>query len=160
MAALFFFSLGTVLCSVANNIELLLIGRCIQGIGGGGIVGLTYVLLADMVTLHERGKWMPIISLQWAIGSVIGPVIGGAFAEKLSWRWIFWFNIPFCAVGAVGVPICLKLNVKAGSMWNKLQAFDWLGSFLFVASTTSLLIPVTWVSSYRFLSARALLIPR
>lgn len=146
MTALFFFSIGTVLCSVASNIELLLVGRCIQGIGGGGLVGLTYVLLADMVTLRERGKWMSIISLQWAIGSVIGPVIGGAFAEKLSWRWIFWLNIPFCVVSAVGVPICLKLNIKEGSMWTKLKAFDWLGSLLFVASTTSLLIPVTWVS--------------
>ncbi|KAG4026726.1 hypothetical protein MFRU_037g00370 [Monilinia fructicola] len=144
MTALFFFSIGTVLCSVASNIELLLVGRCIQGIGGGGLVGLTYVLLADMVTLRERGKWMSIISLQWAIGSVIGPVIGGAFAEKLSWRWIFWLNIPFCVVSAVGVPICLKLNIKEGSMWTKLKAFDWLGSLLFVASTTSLLIPVTW----------------
>ncbi|KAJ8066849.1 hypothetical protein OCU04_004231 [Sclerotinia nivalis] len=144
MAALFLFSVGTILCSVANNIELLLVGRCIQGIGGGGLVGLTYVLLADMVTLRERGKWMSIISLQWAIGSVIGPVIGGAFAEKLSWRWIFWLNIPFCVVSAFGIPICLKLNIKQGSMWAKLKAFDWLGSFLFVASTTGLLIPLTW----------------
>ncbi|KAI9649271.1 hypothetical protein NHQ30_001841 [Ciborinia camelliae] len=144
LTALFLFSVGTILCSVAKNIELLLVGRCIQGIGGGGLVGLTYVLLADMVTLRERGKWMSVISLQWAIGSVIGPVIGGAFAEKLSWRWIFWLNIPFCVISAVGIPICLKLNIKEGSMWTKLKAFDWLGSFLFIASTTSILIPVTW----------------
>ncbi|KAK6607518.1 major facilitator superfamily transporter [Botrytis cinerea] len=145
LTALFLFSVGTILCSVAKNIELLLVGRCIQGIGGGGLVGLTYVLLADMVTLRERGKWMSIISLQWAIGSVIAPVIGGAFAEKVTWRWIFWLNIPFCVVSAIGIPICLKLNIKQGSMWTKLKAFDWFGSFLFVASVTSFLIPLTWV---------------
>ncbi|TGO20738.1 hypothetical protein BPAE_0269g00080 [Botrytis paeoniae] len=144
LAALFLFSVGTILCSAAKNIELLLIGRCIQGIGGGGLVSLTYVLLADMVTLRERGKWMSIISLQWAIGSVIAPVIGGAFAEKVTWRWIFWLNIPFCVVSAIGIPICLKLNIKQGSMWTKLKAFDWFGSFLFVASVTSFLIPLTW----------------
>ncbi|KAM3075389.1 hypothetical protein ACMFMF_006064 [Clarireedia jacksonii] len=144
LTALLLFSIGTIIASVAKDITLLLVGRCIQGIGGGGLVGLTYVILADMVTLRERGKWMSIISLQWAIGSVIGPVIGGAFAEKASWRWIFWLNIPFCVVSAVGIPICLKLNTKEGSVWNKLKMFDWLGSFLFIASTTSLLIPVTW----------------
>ncbi|KAM3076350.1 hypothetical protein ACMFMG_007171 [Clarireedia jacksonii] len=103
LTALLLFSIGTIIASVAKDITLLLVGRCIQGIGGGGLVGLTYVILADMVTLRERGKWMSIISLQWAIGSVIGPVIGGAFAEKASWRWIFWLNIPFCVVSAGGV---------------------------------------------------------
>ncbi|PQE32818.1 mfs multidrug transporter protein [Rutstroemia sp. NJR-2017a WRK4] len=142
--ALLLFSVGTIIASVAKDVALLLVGRCIQGIGGGGLVGLTYVLLADMVTLRERGKWMSIISLQWAIGSVIGPVIGGAFAEKATWRWIFWLNIPFCVISAVGIPICLRLNTKEGSVWKKLKAFDWLGSFLFIASTTSLLIPITW----------------
>lgn len=146
MTALALFSVGTIIASVAKDVTLLLVGRCIQGIGGGGLVGLTYVILADMVTLRERGKWMSIISLQWAVGSVIGPVIGGAFAEKASWRWIFWLNIPFCVASAVGIPICLRLNTKEGSVWNKLKAFDWLGSFLFIASTTSLLIPITWVS--------------
>ncbi|KAF7898662.1 hypothetical protein EAF00_005108 [Botryotinia globosa] len=144
LAALFLFSVGAILCSIAKDIELLLVGRCIQGVVGGGLVSLTYVLLADMVTLRERGKWMSIISLQWANGSVIAPVIGGAFAEKVTWRWIFWLNIPFCVVSAIGIPICLKLNIKQGSMWTKLKAFDWFGSFLFVASVTSFLIPLTW----------------
>jgi MFS family permease len=53
-------------------------------------MALTYVIVTDMVTLRDRGKWFSIISLQWAIGSVTGPVIGGAFTEKSTWRWIFW----------------------------------------------------------------------
>ena len=61
------------MCSVANNISLLLVGRCLQGVGGGGLVSLTYVIITDMVTLRERGKWMSIISAQWAVGSVLGP---------------------------------------------------------------------------------------
>lgn len=78
--------MGTIIASVANTVALLLVGRCVQGIGGGGLVALTYVVITDMVTLRERGKYMSVISLQWAIGSVIGPVIGGAFAEKATWR--------------------------------------------------------------------------
>lgn len=139
------FTVGTIICSVANNIAILLGGRCVQGVGGGGLVALTYVIVADMVTLRERGKWFAIISLQWAIGSVIGPVIGGAFAEKANWRWIFWLNIPFCIIAAAGIPICLRLNHKEGSVWKKLRNFDWLGSFMFVAAATSFLIPLSWV---------------
>lgn len=56
-----------------------------QGIGGGGMVALTYVIVTDMVTLRERGKWFSLITLQWAIGSVSGPVIGGACSEKANW---------------------------------------------------------------------------
>jgi MFS family permease len=95
LVALFLFTAGTIIASVAKNITLLLVGRCFQGSGGGGLVGLTYVILADLVTLRERGKWMSIISLQWAIGSVIGPVIGGAFAEDATWRCRLWGRNPF-----------------------------------------------------------------
>jgi MFS family permease len=114
-----------------------------QGIGGGGLVALTYIIITDMVILRERGKYMFVILLQWAIGSVIGPVISGAFAEKATWRWIFWLNIPFYVIATVGIPICLRLYIKEGSISMKLRAFDWFGSFLFVAATTSCFIPVT-----------------
>ena len=148
LAALFLFTTGTIIASVAKTIGTLLVGRCFQGVGGGGLVGLTYVLLADLVSLRERGKWMSIISLQWAIGSVLGPVIGGAFAVR-TWRWIFWLNIPFCALAAVGIPICLKLHPRNGSVWARLKTFDWFGSFIFIAATTSFLIPITWVCSLK-----------
>ncbi len=126
---------------------MLLVGRCIQGVGGGGLVGLTYVIISDMVSLRDRGKWMSVISLMWAVGSVIGPVIGGVFAEKTTWRWIFYLNFPFCAIAGIGVPVCLKLHPREGSMWSRLGTFDWFGSFLFVSSTTGFLIPLTWVRS-------------
>jgi MFS family permease len=127
----------------------------VQGIGGGGLVALTYVVITDMVTLRERGKYMSVISLQWAIGSVIGPVIGGSFVEKVTWRWIFWLNIPFCVIGALGVFVCLRLHFKEGSIWTKLGTIDWPGSFLFVAATTSCLVPVTWVSILSLVSCKA-----
>jgi MFS family permease len=110
------------------------------------LVALTYVVVSDMVTLRERGKWFSIISLQWAVGSVIGPVIGGAFSEKTTWRWIFWLNIPFCVIAGLGIPVCLRLTLREGSVLKRLKQFDWFGSFIFVAATTSFLIPITWVS--------------
>lgn len=88
--ALSLFTIGAIIASAANNFTLLLVGRSIQGIGGGGLTALTYIIVTDMVTLRDRGKWFSVISLQWAIGSVTGPVIGGVFTEKSTWRWIFW----------------------------------------------------------------------
>jgi hypothetical protein len=105
-------------------------------------VALTYVIVTDMVTLRERGKWFSVISLQWAIG--------GAFAQKTTWRWIFWLNIPFCVISAMGIPVCLRLSDKEESVWTRLNSFDWFGSFLFVAATTSFLIPLTWVYTPHF----------
>lgn len=72
-----------------------------------------------------------------------GPVIGGAFAE-VSWRWIFWINLPFIGVSYVIVPLFIRINALPASLMQKLKRVDWFGSFLFVASTTSFLIPVTW----------------
>ncbi|KAG0651692.1 Efflux pump [Hyphodiscus hymeniophilus] len=98
-----------------------------------------------MLPLRERPGWQAyIISIPWAIGSVLGPVLGGTLAVKTTWRWIFWFNIPFCVIAAIGIPVCLRLHLKEGSLWVRLREFDWFGSFMFVAATTSFLIPITW----------------
>lgn len=90
------FFIGTIVASVAKNVGQLLVGRSVQGIGGGGLVGLTYVILADLVTLRERGKWMSVISLQWAIGSVIGKYFFLSFL--LSYHTIFNSHI-ICYLG-------------------------------------------------------------
>ncbi|KAK8212143.1 major facilitator superfamily domain-containing protein [Phyllosticta capitalensis] len=144
LIALTFFTVGAIAGAVSNDFTALLTSRVIQGIGGGGIAALTGVIITDMVPLKERGKWLGLVTMMWAIGSVIGPVIGGVLAEKASWRWIFWINVPFCAIGYVMIPLFLKLQYKPGNFMQKLKQIDWIGSFLFVASTTSTLIPITW----------------
>ncbi|KFY64367.1 hypothetical protein V496_03311 [Pseudogymnoascus sp. VKM F-4515 (FW-2607)] len=153
LLALSIFTLGAIIASAANNFTLLLAGRSIQGIGGGGLMALTYVIVTDMVTLRDRGKWFSIISLQWAIGSVTGPVIGGVFTEKSTWRWIFWINFPFCLVAFITIPLSLKLNRKDGLVIEKLKAIDWIGTVLFISSITGFLIPLTWGKSSPFRSS-------
>ena len=121
-----------------------MIGRSIQGVGGGGIISLTEILITDLVPLRERGKWFGFQSLTWALGSVTGPLIGGAFAQEATWRWIFWINLPFCGLGFLTIPYCLRLHHPRGRLTSKLLRFDWVGAILLTASTTSFLMPVSW----------------
>ena len=121
-----------------------MIGRSIQGVGGGGIISLTEILITDLVPLRERGKWFGFQSLTWALGSVTGPLIGGSFAQKASWRWIFWINLPFCGLGFLTLPFCLRLQRPPGRLASGLRRFDWAGAILLTASTTSFLMPVSW----------------
>lgn len=102
------------------------------------------VMITDLVPLRERGKWFGFLSSTWAIGSVSGPLIGGAFAQNGLWRWIFWINLPIIGVGAVFTTLFVKLTIPAGVLGEKLRRFDWIGVSLFTASTTSFLIPVSW----------------
>ncbi len=74
--ALLLFLFGTVIGATANSFKYLLVGRAIQGVGGGGVVALTDIVITDIVPLRLRGNYVGIISSQWAIGSVVGPVIG------------------------------------------------------------------------------------
>lgn len=83
--ALTFFAIGSLVCAVAHNIATLLAGRCLQGVGAGGIIVLTYVLMADLFDLQQRSKFITVIGLTWTIGTITGPVVGGGFTQNVSW---------------------------------------------------------------------------
>ncbi|KAL8802998.1 MAG: hypothetical protein Q9200_006387 [Gallowayella weberi] len=143
LTGLVFFAVGVVVAAVARGFTVLLIGRSLQGVGGGSLCALTEIVVADLVPLRLRGQWFGLISAMWALGSVSGPIIGGAFAQG-EWRWIFWINLPFIAIAFVFVPLFLRLAFKPSSFAAQLARVDWFGSVLFTASTTSFLIPITW----------------
>ncbi|KAK2758750.1 hypothetical protein FQN54_003440 [Arachnomyces sp. PD_36] len=144
LTALVFFLAGSILAAVSENFTHLLIGRSIQGVGGGGLIALTEIVVTDLVPLRLRGQYFGIISSMWSLGSVLGPVLGGGFAEDVSWRWIFYINLPFIGIGGVFVIVFLKLNFIPTSLREKLQKIDYIGTVIFVGSATSFLIPVTW----------------
>lgn len=145
--SLIFFGVGAVVAAVAkanDGMAMLLIGRSIQGIGGGGIIVLTEIITTDMIPLRVRGNYQSFIGLMWAIGSVTGPIIGGVFAQEVSWRWIFWINLPFIGIGSVLIAAFLTLAPLSGDFYTKLRRVDWVGCVLFVGSTVGFLIPLTW----------------
>ena len=145
LTAMVLFTIGAIVCATSPNFTQLLVGRSLQGVGGGGLIALTEIIVTDLVPMRLRGKYFGFISGAWAIGSVSGPIIGGSFAEKVSWRWLFYLNLPIVAIGFVFVPIFLRLKFRSEHLASKLRKVDWVGGFFFVASTTSFLVPVTWV---------------
>jgi MFS family permease len=94
LTSVLFFTMGTALCApIAKNFTVFFIGRAIQGIGGGGIITMGQVIFADIVPLRQRPKYFSIVLAAWALGSVLGPLIGGLFVEHVHWAWCFYINV-------------------------------------------------------------------
>ncbi|KAJ0414771.1 major facilitator superfamily domain-containing protein [Aspergillus carlsbadensis] len=138
------FFVGTVVCAVAKNFTYMLVGRSIQGVGGGGVLALSEVIVTDLVPLRLRGQYFGILSAMWSVGSVTGPILGGGFSQDVTWRWIFYINFPFIGVGAVLIILFLKLNILPTSLAEKLRQIDYIGTVVFIGSLSSFLIPLTW----------------
>ncbi|KAJ7489650.1 major facilitator superfamily domain-containing protein [Mycena galericulata] len=144
LAALFCFALGSVLCGAAPTMNFLIAGRTVQGLGAGGLTSLTQIVLSDLVPLRDRGTFNGLIGLSWAIASFIGPVLGGVLADHGVWRWLFYLNIFTSAFAAVLVLLFLRLKTPTGTMGEKLSRMDWIGNFLVIASSSSVIIGLTW----------------
>jgi EmrB/QacA subfamily drug resistance transporter len=93
-ACIAIFIATSMLCGAAQSLDQLVWARALQGLGGGGLMALTQSTIADVVSPRERGRYQGYISAVWAITSVCGPVVGGFMVQSLSWRWIFWLNLP------------------------------------------------------------------
>ncbi|KAK2062368.1 major facilitator superfamily transporter [Colletotrichum caudatum] len=157
-ASALLFAVGSVVSAVANDFAVVIAGRTIQGVGGGGILALIEVIITDLVPLAVRGQWFSLLSAVWSVGTVTGPLIGAGFAQNVSWRWIFWLNLPIIAMGVIMVFFFLKQVGIPGEVGAKLKRFDWLGSFLFTAGSTSFLFGIsTGGVMYEWSSFRCLL---
>ena len=95
------FLIGSALCGVARTFPQLILFRAIQGLGAGGVSPVATTIIGDIYTLEERGRIQGIFSGIWAAASLIGPLLGGVITDTLSWRWIFYLNIPFGILSAV-----------------------------------------------------------
>lgn len=142
--AILCFTVGTILSAVAHEFPLLLTGRTIQGVGGGGIIALCLVITTDIVPLRQRPTYYTIVQLAWAVGSIVGPVVGGSIADHITWRWVFYINLPFCGMGLLLVPWVVRLRAKRGTLTERILRVDWIGVILFNASLCSFLMGITW----------------
>ncbi|MGF6888756.1 EmrB/QacA subfamily drug resistance transporter [Nocardia sp. GAS34] len=94
------FALGSLLCGLATSMVALIVFRAIQGVGAGAVQPMSMTIAGDIYTLEERAKTQGYLASVWALSSVLGPLLGGVFSEYLSWRWIFFVNLPLAALAA------------------------------------------------------------
>ncbi|KAE8448825.1 hypothetical protein EG329_008827 [Mollisiaceae sp. DMI_Dod_QoI] len=141
---LLLFIAGSIICGVAHDVATILVGRVLQGIGSGGGLSLVEIIITDLVPLKQRGAYFGLISLSWAMGSAISPLIGGAFTQRVTWRWIFWIMLPFSVISLLVLPISLRLQPRKGAFVDKIKEVDWFGCFLLISSATSILIAISW----------------
>ncbi|SPO29102.1 related to Major Facilitator invovled in MEL transport [Ustilago trichophora] len=141
-AALVIFLVGSVVCACAKSLLVLVIGRGIQGLGGGGIHSMCEIIMSDLTTLRERGLFFGLIALVFAVAGFAAPVMGGAFSER-SWPWIFWINLPIGAIALVLLALFLNIKVPLLEGKEKWQRLDLFGNTILFGSVTSVLIAVT-----------------
>ncbi|KAJ3552285.1 hypothetical protein NM688_g4228 [Phlebia brevispora] len=144
LISLALFALGSALCGSAKNMNWLIAARTIQGAGGGGILALGSIVISDLVPLKERGSYNGIIGLMWAFASGMGPIVGGALAERGQWRWLFYLNLPITGFAAVLVFVFMRLPTPRGSFRDKIRRMDWIGNVIIIASSTACVIGLTW----------------
>ncbi|KAL4974122.1 major facilitator superfamily domain-containing protein [Aspergillus desertorum] len=144
LISLAFFFIGSLVAGIANDFTQILVGRCLQGVGGGGIAVLSEVVVTDLVPLRLRGNYYGILSAMYSLGSVLGPILGGGFSENVTWRWIFYINFPFIGISTFLILFFFRLETPPGSIKTKLRKIDYVGTALFISSLSAFLIPLTW----------------
>lgn len=137
--AIVLFLIGSALSGLSKNMGELIAFRAIQGLGGGGLFAMVMAIIGDIVPPRDRGKYQGLIGAVFAAASVLGPLAGGFFTDSLSWRWIFYVNLPIGIVALAVTSVVLKLPV------NKMRHhIDFLGSALVAAAVTGILLITVW----------------
>ncbi|KAJ5609191.1 Major facilitator superfamily domain general substrate transporter [Penicillium herquei] len=140
LLAMFVFFIGSLVCAVANSIAMLIAGRAIQGAGAGGVMLIVTILIGDLVSPRERGLSFGILGGVYAITISSGPLIGGALAENIGWRWCFYINLPCQGIAFALLVVFLHVHDPRTEIIKGLMAVDWLGSIAITGSVLMLLL--------------------
>src|SRR5262249_38797674 len=136
LAGIGIFVLGSVLCAVAPNMILLVIGRGLQGLAGGGILPVAQSILADVIAPRARGRWQAYMGSVWVSAGALGPVLGGILSEHMHWSLVFWLNLP------IGLAAALMTHRRLRGLprHDRPHRLDLLGAALLMAAAISLLL--------------------
>jgi EmrB/QacA subfamily drug resistance transporter len=139
LAAILIFLAGSMLAGLAQSMVELIGFRAVQGIGAGGLIVGAQAIIGDIVPPRERGRYIGLIGAVFAVASVAGPLVGGFLVDSLSWRWVFYVNVP---VGALAVVIVVtRLHLHTPTLRHRI---DYLGAGLLSGGVAALILLTTW----------------
>ncbi len=156
-ASIVLFLAGSALCGISQNMVELILFRSVQGLGAGGLLVLTQAIIADVVPPRQLGRYQGLFGAVFGVTSVGGPLLGGFFVDTLSWRWIFYINLPIGAAALLVIALALP-----GRSDQRHHMIDYLGTVLLAAAATSLVLLTTlggntypWASAPTYILAIA-----
>ncbi|KAI1420699.1 MFS general substrate transporter [Xylaria sp. FL1777] len=150
LATVAVFEIGSAICGAAPNSIAFIIGRAIAGLGGAGIFSGVTIIMITMVPLRKRPMFQGLFGTIFGLASVLGPLVGGALTDAISWRWCFYINLPIGAVAALCLIFILrpsKYPIPPATVWEHIRRLDPLGTFFFIPSIVTLLIALQWGGS-------------
>ncbi|KAJ3300755.1 hypothetical protein HDU76_006025 [Blyttiomyces sp. JEL0837] len=143
LSGIILFMAGSAGCGAATSLYMLVAFRALQGIGGAALLSMVLICISDMFAIHERPKYLTVLWINFGISTIIGPLLGGAFTDNLTWRWCFYINLP---VGVIAFPLVwffLRLPFKKQSFNEQIKRVDFPGTVLLLVSVLMILLPTT-----------------
>lgn len=148
LSALVLLCIADLLCGLSQNPAMFYVFRGLAGVAGGGVTSLTMIIVSDVVTLEQRGKYQGILGASLGLGNIIGPFIAAAFVMRSTWRGFFWMISPLAALSAVVGYFLIPNNARKDRFRENVGRIDWFGVLASSIGIIFLLIPISGGGSY------------